>query len=421
MCEECHRLLIKVVRLLLVLFYRNEYNFPLPIFEIMRTMKGLFLVILASFSHLMLNAQGHFQSISLQNSNIKLEKIISGFDVPWSMQSVGENQLLIAQRQGRLWLVDVITKHKHEVKGLPDISDIGQGGLLDVVLAPNQKKSEILTIYFTYSKADKNKPSYASTVLAKADIYLKTNQLKNVTEVLDTISSSSKGQHFGSRIAFDQSGYVYFTVGDRGNRDNGQNLSNHAASIIRLNLDGTTPKDNPFANQQPAQPEIYTYGHRNPQGIVYDSDRDILWSIEHGPRGGDEVNVIEAGSNYGWPLVSFGKEYWGPKSVGTTIALKGMTMPEKIYIPSIAPSSLMLYQGEEFPQWQGSLMAGALAQRHLNIIKLDESGNIVGEVRLLEALNERVRSLAYNLKGEIFIGVDSGDIYKLSREKPAVK
>jgi glucose/arabinose dehydrogenase len=173
------------------------------------------------------------------------------------------------------------------------------------------------------------------------------------------------------------------------------------------------PKDNPFIEDENVLPETWSYGHRNPQGLSYDFKNKRLWLIEHGPRGGDELNLVEAGKNYGWPVISYGKEYWGPLSVGEATAKEGMEQPVKYYDPSIAPGSLLLYTGEAFPRWQGDLFAGALKLQHLNQIKLNDAGEAVGEVRLLTGLNERIRSLAQSPEGFIYLSTDSGKIIRL--------
>ena len=178
-------------------------------------------------------------------------------------------------------------------------------------------------------------------------------------------------------------------------------------------LDGSVPADNPFVKNAHALPEIWSYGHRNPQGIAYDLQRQRLWEIEHGPRGGDEINLILPGRNYGWPVISYGKEYWGPVQVGEGTEKEGMEQPVKVYIPSIAPGSLILYSGKAFPGWKGNLFSGALILTHLNRVALDESGKAVAEERLLESLNERIRALVESPEGWIYFSTDSGKIYRL--------
>ena len=206
----------------------------------------------------------------------------------------------------------------------------------------------------------------------------------------------------------------FFGVGDRGERPNGQDLTNHAGSIIRLNLDGSIPQDNPFVNSNAALPEIWSYGHRNPQGLAFDEISNKLWEIEHGPRGGDEINLIKSGANYGWPVISYGKEYWGPLSVGEGTHRKGMEQPIKYYVPSIAPGSLTIYSGNAFPMWKGNLFSGALILRHINRIVLNSKNKAIKEERLLEALDERIRAIAESPQGWLYFSTDSGKIYRLS-------
>ena len=232
--------------------------------------------------------------------------------------------------------------------------------------------------------------------------------------MLLTRSAESSALHFGSRIAFDGKGHLFFTVGDRGERSNSQNLSTHAGSVLRLHLTGEVPADNPFLGTKNALPEIWSYGHRNPQGIAYDFERNRLWSIEHGPRGGGEINLILRGRNYGWPVVSYGKEYWINLRVGEAAEKEGMEHPVKVYVPSIAPASLLLYSGGAFPKWKGNLFSGALALRHLNRVVLDETGKAVAEERLLESLGERIRALAEDVKGRLYLSTGGGRILRLS-------
>jgi glucose/arabinose dehydrogenase len=182
---------------------------------------------------------------------------------------------------------------------------------------------------------------------------------------------------------------------------------------MRLRLDGSTPDDNPFLNNPDVLPEIWSYGHRNPQGLLYDTNKGKLWSIEHGPRGGDEINLVKKGRNYGWPVISYGKEYWGPVSVGEGTQKSGMEQPVKVYIPSIAPGSLLLYSAKAFPQWRGDLFSGALKLRHLNRVSISSDNKAMNEERLLEDLNERIRALTVSAEGWIYFSTDSGKIMRM--------
>lgn len=335
----------------------------------------------------------------------QVELVAEGFSIPWGMSFINNGLLLVTERPGSLKQLNITNGEITSVSGVAKVAANGQGGLLDIQTSPDYATDRWL--YFTYSKAQ---ASGATTTLARAR--LENNQLVDWQDLLITASASNSGQHFGSRIAFDYKGHVFFGVGDRGERDNSQNLQNHAGTIVRLKLDGTVPKDNPFTGQNNALPEIWSYGHRNPQGLAFDSMRNRLWEIEHGPRGGDEINIIEAGKNYGWPVISYGKEYWGPFDVGDE-EKAGMEQPFKYYVPSIAPGSLIVYRGEAFPKWRGDLFAGALVLTHLNRIKLDASGKELNEERLLTELEERIRSLAISEQGFIYLGTDSGKILRI--------
>ena len=344
-------------------------------------------------------------SISAQET-FRVEEVARGFGVPWGMAFVAPKQLLITERSGRISLLELDRGTRLAITGVPEVQVAGQGGLLDVAVAPDYRPGG--WIYFTYVKAVDGE---GVTTLARAK--LQTQRLEQWQELLVSQSRSGTSRHFGSRIAFDDQGFVYFGIGDRGERPNGQDLGNHAGSILRLQRDGQVPADNPFSGDTSALAEIWSYGHRNPQGLVFDPNKRRLWAIEHGPRGGDELNLVTAGANYGWPVISYGKEYWGPFAVGEGTEREGMVQPVKYYVPSIAPGSLLYYDGEAFPAWRGNLFAGALALRHLNRIVLDENGRAVGEERLLENLNERMRALAQGPKGWIYLSTDSGRILRL--------
>lgn len=344
--------------------------------------------------------------VNQSNPDLKVEQIAKGLGVPWGMSFLSADQLLFSERAGRLLLLDLNDLTITRLRGLPSIAVVGQGGMLDVAVGPNYTSQG--WIYFTYSK-----PFESSAVTTLARARLKKNRLVDWQELLVTDSVSDTGRHFGSRIAFDDQGHVFFGIGDRGLRGPAQDLSNHIGCIIRLNLDGSIPADNPFVGDAAARDEIWSYGHRNPQGLIYDSVSKRLWSNEHGPRGGDEINWVRKGRNYGWPVISHGKEYWGPVSIGEGTHKPGMEQPVKVYIPSIAPGSLMLYRGDAFPQWRGHLFSGALKLQHLNRVGLSDSGQALAEERLLEELGERIRGLAQDRQGWIYLSTDSGKILRL--------
>lgn len=346
------------------------------------------------------------QSVHAEQRDIDLKPVTTGLGVVWAMDFVNQHQIIFTLREGRAGLLDLQTNSVIHLQGLPEVHDFGQGGLLDVAVPPNYQEAG--WIYFTYSKPDLFK---AKTTLARAK--LSEGQLVEWHDLLVTQSASIRNIHFGSRIAFDDQGHLFFTVGDRGHRPNGQDLTNHAGTVIRLNMDGSVPKDNPFVNDSTKLDEIWSYGHRNPQGLTYDSESGHLWLIEHGPRGGDEINLIEKSKNYGWPIVSQGKEYFSGSAVGVRHQT-GMQDPVKVYIPSIAPSDLLVYRGEMFKEWRGDLLTGALKLQHVNRVVLNKQHEAIEEHRLLENLQQRVRSLLQGEDGELYIGTDSGVIYRLT-------
>lgn len=356
-----------------------------------------------SFSSHSKNNTVTFQS---EGMNLKLEKVAEDLNTPWAMTFLTETKLLVTEREGHVFLLDIKNSTKTKLTNTPSVMAEGQGGMLDIALSPNYQTTG--WIYVTYVK---NIEDEGATVLARAK--LKKNNFYAWQELLVSESTTDTSRHFGSRIAFDNKGHVFFGIGDRGERPNGQDLTNHAGSIIRLNLDGSIPKDNPFVSSDTTLPEIWSYGHRNPQGLVYDKKMNRLWEIEHGPRGGDEINLIKKGANYGWPVISYGKEYWGPLAVGEGTHREGMEQPVKVYTPSIAPGSLLIYSGNAFPKWKGNLFSGALKLRHINYIVLDKEGKAVKEERLLKFLDERIRALTQSPEGWLYFSTDSGTINRI--------
>lgn len=334
----------------------------------------------------------------------QIKKVASVPGVIWGLTFLDSEHAFVTLRSGKIHIVNLVTGEVTPVKGAPAVRASGQGGLLDVALSPDKQ-----WLYFTYSKPVKEG---SATTLARAK--LDKNQLMEWQDLLVTQSKNSSSRHYGSRITFDTKGHVYFGVGDRGDRDNGQNTLTHTATILRLNLNGSVPKDNPFVGDSKGLDEIYSYGHRNPQGLFYDRVTHQLWEIEHGPRGGDEINVIKAGANYGWPITSHGKEYWGPIKVGKAEEMEGIEPPVKVYVPSIAPGSLVLYRGTAFPELNGHLLAGALKLAHLNVIRLNDQLQAVEEYRLFEELKERIRDVDIAGNGWIYFSTDSGNIYRVS-------
>ena len=338
--------------------------------------------------------------------SFQLNKVADGLGVPWGMTFISQDQILFTERNGKIGILDPESGVITRISGGPKVMHSGQGGLLDVAVPPDFVQGD--WIYLTYSKEQNGK---GVTALARAK--LDGKRLVELRDLLVTHSTSTTGRHFGSRITFDGTGHLFFSVGDRGVRPNGQDLSTHAGSILRLAIDGSVPDDNPFVRIKNALPEIWSYGHRNPQGIFFERIQQRLWSIEHGPRGGDEINLILPGRNYGWPVISYGKEYWGPVQVGEGTEKEDMEQPIKYYVPSIAPGSLIVYSGKAFPAWKGNLFAGALKLTHLNRVEIDSSGRAVAEERLLTELGERIRALVESPEGWLYLSTDSGKILRI--------
>ncbi|WP_419765377.1 MAG: PQQ-dependent sugar dehydrogenase [Arcobacter sp.] len=341
-----------------------------------------------------------------ENMTISVEKIASNLGIVWGMSSLDKHRVILSLKKGQFVILNTKNKTLTALKTSLDLFSHGQAGLLDVKASPTFEKDQM--IFFTYVK---NMNNQGVTTLVKAELINK--KLQNIQDILVTQSLSDTTRHFGSRITFDDKGHIFFSVGDRGVRPNGQNLGTHAGSIIRLNLDGTVPKDNPFINQKNALPEIYSFGHRNPQGLFFYKKTQQLFSGEHGPRGGDEINIIKKGVNYGWPVISYGKEYWNPLPVGEDTHKEGMAQPIKYYDPSIAPGSLIIYEGAEFKAWRGDIFQGALKLTHLNRIVIDKNNKVIKEERLLQKLDERIRNVIEDKKGKLYISTDSGNIYRL--------
>ena len=343
-------------------------------------------------------------SFSANAAEYRANEVANGFQIPWGIEFLDNHRVIVNEKNGTVSLLDITTGKPQKLFNVPDVNTNGQAGLLDVALAPNVDKQNP-QLYFTYGK----RTSKGNTV-ALATAQLQNNQLVGWKDLFVAVAFTDTGRHYGSRISFIDD-KVYFSIGDRGERDNGQDTQTHAGSILRFNLDGSVPQDNPFKPSE-ARPEIWSYGHRNPQGMFYDEATKQLWSIEHGPRGGDEINLIKKGANYGWAKVSHGKEYWGPLDVGEAKSLPGMEDPKLVYIPSIAPSNMILYRGDKYPELDGKILAGALKLAHINVVSI-ENGKLTESKRLMENLGERVRDITTSPDGYIYFSTDSGKIFRL--------
>ncbi|WP_396216964.1 PQQ-dependent sugar dehydrogenase [Gemmatimonas sp.] len=330
--------------------------------------------------------------------------VASGFVNPWSIAFLPSGDLLVTERPGRLRIVRGGKLLPTPVAGVPEVVARGQGGLLDVALHPNFAQNGF--VYFTYSKPVGG--GAATTALYRAKF---SNDA--LVEGKDLFVAETKGApgHFGSRITFDKSGHVFISVGDRqvppeGDLPNhpAQLLTNHHGKIIRLMDDGRVPTDNPFVNTAGAKPEIWSYGHRNPQGLTIHPVTGDLWEIEHGPQGGDELNLVEPGKNYGWPVVGFGVNYGPGKAIHSATMMKGMENAKNVWVPSIATSGLLVYTGTKFPEWKGSVFVGGLAGQRLVRVTLDGQKAEVADN--LVKNQGRVRDVRQGPDGFIYLAID---------------
>lgn len=333
---------------------------------------------------------------SLQH-RFQLVKISSGLEHPWSLAFLPDGSMLVTERPGRLRRIVQGRLDPEPVAGVPQVYASGQGGLLDVV--PHPRFDENRLIYLSYASPGKGGGTTAVSVAR-----LVGNRLEDVKELYVALPRTRGGRHFGSRLVLSE-GYIFVTVGDRGDPDRAQALDDPAGSVIRLHEDGRIPQDNPFVADANARPEIYTYGNRNPQGMTMDPVSGQLYLVEHGPLGGDELNLIEPGVNFGWPVITYGRSYSGFK-IGEGTHKQGMAQPVHYWVPSISPSGLMIYDGDAFANWRGSFFIGALSGRLLDRLEVRE-GKVVVEERLLEDWGARVRDVRQGPDGLIYLLTDA--------------
>ena len=329
-----------------------------------------------------------------------LVKVVDGLEHPWGLAFLPDGRMLVTERPGRLRIVADGWLVPEPVAGVPEVWDDGQGGLLDVVLHPGFAESSL--IYLSYSSPDDDND--AATAVARGRLV--GARLEDVEEIYVALPRDDGGRHFGSRLLF-ADGYLFVTAGERGEPDRAQDVGDPAGSVIRLLDDGRVPEDNPFIRQADARPELYSIGHRNPQGMAREAATGRIYAVEHGPKGGDELNLIEPGVNYGWPVITHGKSYMGFK-IGEGTHKEGMAQPVHYWVPSISPSGLMIYDADRFPAWQGSFFAGALSGELLVRLEVAD-GKAVVEERMLEDLEERIRDVRQGPDGLIYLLTDHPD------------
>ena len=361
---------------------------------------GLFVVMLISSC-----AQDpENKAITAKYTPFSAELFIDELQIPWGFAFLPDNSILITEKSGEL--IHFSNGEKSMISNIPEVYTRGQGGLLDVVLHPNY--SENGWIYLTYTSEDGGEKG-GNTAIMRAK--LKDKALVDNQILYKAGPNTTKGQHFGSRITFDNEGYLYFSVGDRGARDdNPQNITRDGGKIYRLMDDGSIPKDNPFVGEDGAKTAIYSYGHRNPQGLIKHPETGKIWDHEHGPRGGDEINVIKKGANYGWPLLTYGINYSGTPITEKT-EMEGMEPPIHYWVPSIAPSGMAFVTSDNYESWKGSLLVGSLAFQYLERLVMDGTKVVMRE-KLLEG-EGRVRDIREGPDGLIYVAIEGKGIYKL--------
>lgn len=345
------------------------------------------------------------EPVATSSGPARAELVADDLFVPWAMDFLPGGAFLVTLRDGELLHFDK-TGARQVVGGTPDVADIGQGGLLDVMVPRDFAASR--QVYLSFAK---RQGRGAGTAVGVGQLSHDGSRLTGFRTIFEMAPGSTGGRHFGSRITEGRDGFLYVTIGDRGDRPAAQDLTRENGSVVRIARDGAVPVDNPFADRPGAQPEIWSYGHRNPQGADLDL-QGRLWVAEHGARGGDEVNLIAKGANYGWPVISYGTHYSGAR-IGEGTAKAGMEQPALFWDPSIAPSGLMVYSGKLWPQWKGHLFVGSL--KFDMISRIDPKGGLREVERIASPVTTRIRDIDEAPDGSIwFMSVGEGAIYRLS-------
>lgn len=363
-------------------------------------------VVLAGIA-LALAAASASAQIETQQHRVRVVTVTAGLAHPWSLAFLPDGRMLVTERPGRL---RVITKDgkldPQPVAGLPRVDPQGQGGLLDVALHPDYAKTG--WVYWAYAQRDDAGLNGTEVARGKLGGGPGAYRMEQVQVVFRLQPKSSRGVHFGARLVFDRSGHLYVTLGDRGEMQRAQDLGDHAGKIVRITEDGKAPPDNPFVKTANARPEIFSLGNRNVQGAALHPRTGELWATEHGPQGGDELNIVRAGVNYGWPVITYGVNYGIGTKIGEGTAKSGMAQPLKHWIPSPALSGMAFYDGDKFPQWRGDLLLGALRGQALIRVRLDGE-RVAGEEFMLRGALPRVRDVRVGPDGYVYVLGDESD------------
>lgn len=348
-------------------------------------------------------------SLSADDVEYRIETVADGLEHPWSLAFLPDNRMLLTERAGRLRLIENGELHPEPIAGVPPAYAAVQGGLFEVLPHPDWEDNGWLYLSLAYGSADEN-----TTIVVRGR--LQGHELVDVETVFTAIPSRATPVHFGGRMAFLPDNTLLIGVGDGFDyREQAQKRDSHLGSLVRIHDDGSIPEDNPFVDEDGHLSEIYSYGHRNIQGIVHDAETDTIWSHEHGPRGGDELNIIKAGANYGWPVATHGRDYSGTQ-ITPHRSVDGMEDPLRVWTPSIAPAGLSQYRGHQFPEWDGDLLITALMARTIIHVRLDGT-TIQSETRRFEEIGERLRDVRTGPDGALYILTDSpdGKLLRISR------
>jgi len=354
------------------------------------------------------------QRLKTQKAEVTVETVARGLENPWGLAFLPDGRMLVTERPGRLRVVAANGQLSEPLNlGALRIAARGQGGLLDIALDPAFAQNRL--VYMTY--AEDRGEGRAGTSIAKARLNQAGTGLENVQVIFRQEPAHTGRNHFGSRIVFDREGHMYVALGDRFDlREQAQNLANHIGKVIRITTDGKPAPGNPFLEREGARPEIWSMGHRNVQSAALNPQSGALWTVEHGARGGDEVNIPQRGRNYGWPVITYGVDYSGAK-IGEGTAKPGLEQPAYYWDPSIAPSGMAFYTGDKFPAWRGSILVGALSGKLVS--RLETNGDqVTGEERMLQQLGERIRDVRQGPDGFVYLLTDASQ-GRLIRLKPA--
>lgn len=342
------------------------------------------------------------ETIRSEKHDFRITVLAEGLTHPWSIAFLPDGGMLVTEREGRLRLLRDGELDPRPIGGAPDVVASGQGGMFDIVLHPDFAANRL--VYLAYAA---RRDDGVHTRVTRFRLDLDGHALTDPHEIFHARPGAGGGRHFGGRLVFDRDGYLFLGLGDRGDMDRAQHLSDHSGSLIRLRDDGSVPPDNPFVGRDNALPEIYSYGHRNIQGATLHPETGAVWTHEHGARGGDEINVIRPGRNYGWPVIGYGTHYSGAK-IGVGTHAPGMEQPVHYWDPAIAPSGMAFYDGDRFPEWRGSLFVGGLAGQRMERIEFDGE-RVTSVERMLESTIGRIRDVRAGPDGYLYLTTDASD------------